>query len=187
MRLDMEAVPKNKATPISLAQHTYWNLASHNSGTILDHSIEIWALNIPPVDQNSIPTGEILPVKGTPFDFTNEKKIGSSIHKAGLGYYKERFYTANYMPSFVGKGGAVYGNHSGLCLETQAFPKAINQPNFPSVIVRPGNQLMAYLNWSTNGSRTLGSNAEMDIISAFLPRIQQSSLATRNVTRNAIN
>ena len=87
MRFDMEAVPENKATPISLAQRTHWNLAGHNSGTILDHSIQIWALNIPPVDQNSIPTSKILPVKGTPFDFTNEKKIGSSIHKVGSGYY----------------------------------------------------------------------------------------------------
>ena len=36
MRFDMEAVP-NKPTPISLAQHTYWNLAGHNSGNVLDH------------------------------------------------------------------------------------------------------------------------------------------------------
>ena len=51
-----------------------------------------------------------------------------------------QFYTANYMTGFVSKGGAVYGNHSGLCLETQGFPKAINQPNFTSVIVRPGEK-----------------------------------------------
>ena len=65
MRLDMEAVP-NKPTPISLAQHTYWNLAGHNSGNILDHSIQIRANHVTPVDQNTIPTGEIMPVKGAP-------------------------------------------------------------------------------------------------------------------------
>lgn len=175
MRLDMEAVPENKPTPISLAQHTYWNLAGHHSGNILDHSIQIWGSHITPVDQNTVPTGEIMPVKGTPFDFTTEKKIGASINEVpGLGYdhnyvldcgeeksglkhaakLKEpstsrvlnlwtnapgmQFYTGNYVNGVVGKGGAVYGKHSGVCLETQGFPNAINQPNFPPVVVRPG-------------------------------------------------
>ncbi|KAK3440710.1 hypothetical protein EUGRSUZ_B00995 [Eucalyptus grandis] len=177
MRLDMEAVPENKATPISLAQHTYWNLAGHDSGNILNHSIQIWANHITPVDQNTIPTGEIMPVKGTAFDFTTEKKIGTSIHEVpGLGYDHNyvldcgeeksglkhaaklkdpsssrvldlwtnapgmQFYTGNYVNGVVGKGDAAYGKHSGVCLETQGFPNAINQPNFPSVIVRPGEK-----------------------------------------------
>lgn len=170
----MEAIPENKPTPISLAQHTYWNLAGHNSGNILDHSIQIHALHLTPVDQNTIPTGEIMPVKGTAFDFTSEKKIGSSIHDVGLGYDHNyvldcgdekmglrhaakvrdpsssrvldlwtnapgmQFYTGNYVNGVVGKGGAAYGKHSGLCLETQGFPNAINLPNFPSVVVKPG-------------------------------------------------
>ncbi|KAF3942938.1 hypothetical protein ACB098_04G067600 [Castanea mollissima] len=175
MRLDMEAVP-NKPTPISLAQHTYWNLAGHNSGNILDHSIQIMANHVTPVDQNTIPTGEIMPVKGTPFDFTAEKRIGESIHEVGLGYDHNyvldcgeekaglkhaakvkdpsssrilnlwsnapgmQFYTGNYVNGVVGKGGAVYGKHAGLCLETQGFPNAINQPNFPSIVVQPGEK-----------------------------------------------
>ncbi|KAJ0048526.1 hypothetical protein Pint_17083 [Pistacia integerrima] len=174
LRLDMEAVPENKPTPISLAQHTYWNLAGHNSGNVLEHSIQIWGQHITPVDENTVPTGEIKPVKGTPFDFTSEKKIGASIHEVGLGYdhnyvldcgeeksglkhavkLKEpsssrvlnlwtnapgmQFYTGNYVNGVVGKEGAVYGKHAGVCLETQGFPNAINQSNFPSVVVRPG-------------------------------------------------
>ncbi|XVF50438.1 hypothetical protein PTKIN_Ptkin04bG0100200 [Pterospermum kingtungense] len=176
MKLDMEAVPENKATPINLAQHTYWNLAGHNSGNILDHSIQILASHITPVDQNTVPTGEIMPVKGTPFDFTAEKKVGTSIHEVGLGYDHNyvldggeekfglkhaaklkdptssrvlnlwtnapgmQFYMGNYVNGVVGKGGAVYNKHAGLCLETQGFPNAINQPNFPSVVVQPGNK-----------------------------------------------
>ncbi|XAR63971.1 Aldose 1-epimerase [Bertholletia excelsa] len=176
LRLDMEAVPENKATPISLAQHTYWNLAGHNSGNILDHTAQIWALHYTPVDQNIIPTGEITPVKGTPFDFTAEKRIGNEIQEVGLGYDHNyvldcgdekmglkhaakmkdpsslrvldlwtnapglQFYTANYVNGITGKGGAVYNKHAGFCLETQGFPNAINQPNFPSVIVRPGEK-----------------------------------------------
>lgn len=171
----MEAVP-NKPTPISLAQHTYWNLAGHNSGNILDHSIQIMANHVTPVDQNTIPTGEIMPVKGTPFDFTAEKRIGESIHEVGIGYDHNyvldcgeekaglkhaakvkdpsssrilnlwsnapgmQFYTGNYVNGVVGKRGADYGKHAGLCLETQGFPNAINQPNFPSVVVQPGEK-----------------------------------------------
>ncbi|CAK8534264.1 unnamed protein product [Lathyrus sativus] len=86
LRLDMEGVPKNKPTIINLAQHTYWNLAGHNSGHILDHSIKIPANHVTPVDQNTVPTGEILPVKGTPFDFTTERRIGDTINQVGLGY-----------------------------------------------------------------------------------------------------
>ncbi|KAF2295435.1 hypothetical protein GH714_032924 [Hevea brasiliensis] len=177
MRLDMEAVTKSKSTPVSLAQHTYWNLAGHKSGNVLEHLVQIWGSQITPVDQNSIPTGEFLPVKGTVFDFTSEKKVGSSISEVqGLGYdhnyvldcgedktglkhaakvkdpYSSRvlnlwadapgmqFYTANYVNGVSGKGGAVYERHSGLCFETQGFPNAINQPNFPSIIVHPGEK-----------------------------------------------
>ncbi|RZR90493.1 hypothetical protein BHM03_00018382 [Ensete ventricosum] len=176
LKLEMEAVPLNKATPVNLAQHTYWNLAGHNSGNILDHTIQIRASHLTPVDKNLIPTGEIMPVSGTCFDFTTEKKIGSRIHELQVGYDhnyvldcgEERsglkhaakvkdpsssrvldlwtdapgmqFYTGNYVDGIVGKGSAVYGKHAALCLETQGFPNAINQPNFPSVVVQPGEK-----------------------------------------------
>lgn len=172
----MEAVPGNKATPVSLAQHTYWNLAGHNSGDILEHTAQLWANHYTPVDQNTIPTGEIKAVKDTAFDFTTEKKIGRDIQQVGLGYDHNyvldcgdeksglkhavkikdpkssrvlnlwtnapgmQFYTANYVNGVVGKGGAVYNKHAGVCLETQGFPNAVNTPNFPSIIVQPGDK-----------------------------------------------
>ena len=46
-------------------------------------------------------------------------------------------YTANGMNT-KGRDGAQYPNHAGLCLETQHFPDSINKPNFPSVILKPG-------------------------------------------------
>jgi aldose 1-epimerase len=50
-----------------------------------------------------------------------------------------QLYTANFLDgSLTGKGGTVYRQHAGLCLETQHFPDAVNQPGFPSVILRPG-------------------------------------------------
>ncbi len=59
-----------------------------------------------------------------------------------------QLYTANYLDgSLVGKGGFVYGRHSGLCLETQHFPNSVNIPHFPNTILRPGetyHQLTIY-------------------------------------------
>jgi len=51
-----------------------------------------------------------------------------------------QFYTANYLPDegIKGKGGAVYRQHAALCLETQNYPDAINEPKFPSCVLRPG-------------------------------------------------
>ena len=50
-----------------------------------------------------------------------------------------QFYTANFLDgSLTGKRGIVYRQHAALCLETQHFPDAVNQPAFPSIILRPG-------------------------------------------------
>lgn len=48
------------------------------------------------------------------------------------------FYTANFLENVEGKGGVVYGKYAGLCLETMGYPDAVNRPEFPSVIVNPG-------------------------------------------------
>ncbi|EMS48569.1 Aldose 1-epimerase [Triticum urartu] len=49
-----------------------------------------------------------------------------------------QLYTANWLSNDKGKGGKVYGQYGALCLETQAYPDAVNHPEFPSSIVRPG-------------------------------------------------
>ncbi len=75
LKVDMSATT-DKATPVNLAHHTYWNLAGHNSGNILEHLIMIPAKNYTPVDATLITTGEIKPVEGTPLDFRRLKPIG---------------------------------------------------------------------------------------------------------------
>jgi len=84
LKLAMEAEAKDKATPINLAQHTYCNLAGHNSGKTLNHLILIWASQITPVDENS--TGKLMSVEGTPFDSSTEKTIGKRFHEVPGGY-----------------------------------------------------------------------------------------------------
>ena len=82
----------DKATPVNLTQHTYFNLKGAGDETILDHVLMLNADKFTPVDENLIPTGELRDVAGTPFDFRKPTVIGSRIEqddeqlKIGGGY-----------------------------------------------------------------------------------------------------
>jgi aldose 1-epimerase len=73
----------DKATPINLTNHTYFNLKDAGASSIGEHVLRIFATHYTPVDSTLIPTGEIAAVKGTPLDFTSPKPIGHDLPAMG--------------------------------------------------------------------------------------------------------
>jgi aldose 1-epimerase len=80
-KVEMSATT-DKTTIVNMAHHTYWNLGGFASGPITDHELTLMADKYTPGDP-MVPTGQIKPVKGTPFDFTAAKPIGKDLKAAG--------------------------------------------------------------------------------------------------------
>ena len=82
-------VTTDKPTVVNVTNHAYWNLASVPGDSILDHELTLFCSKYLPVDETSIPTGELADVAGTPMDFLKSEKIGARIDQpvnGGGGY-----------------------------------------------------------------------------------------------------
>lgn len=80
LRIEYSATT-DKDTVVNLTNHSYFNLAGQDAGSILNHQVTIHASSFTPVDATLIPTGEIRNVQGTPFDFRNATAIGARINQ----------------------------------------------------------------------------------------------------------
>lgn len=166
LRYDMQAVP-DRATPVALAQHNYYNLMGE--GAIWGHHLTIQADRYTPKLPNNLPNGDIVPV-----DKTRDFRSGATVAEADPNHEGQdanlifaegvnrnnpvaslrapnglqmqlwsdqpavQYYTGvGIAPSSGGLDGRTYDAFSGLCLEPQNYPNAVNTPHFPSPICTP--------------------------------------------------
>ncbi|KAF8703329.1 hypothetical protein HU200_032127 [Digitaria exilis] len=98
LSVHMNATALDKATPVNLLLHTYWNLAGHGSGDVLGHTLRLFASRYAVLDDELLPSsGRLAPVAGTPFDFRSPTAIGARIRDVIIMGGKVVGYDANYI------------------------------------------------------------------------------------------
>ncbi|MGD1174244.1 aldose epimerase family protein [Mycobacterium seoulense] len=105
LRIDYHATT-DAPTVINLTNHSYFNLAGEDTLDVYDQKVTIYADNYLPTDPTQIPTGQIAPVRGTPFDFTSPTAIGAQITAEDPQLLLARGYDHNWVIN--------RGNNTGL-------------------------------------------------------------------------
>lgn len=112
------AVPK-AYTLLNMTNHSYFNLAGHGSGSVLTQEVTICADAFTKADAQSIPTGEIVPVEGTPMDFRERKEIGKEIDADYEALVFGQGYDHNWVINGKGmrKAASMYAEATGIGME----------------------------------------------------------------------
>lgn len=172
VRLDYRAI-SDAPTVLNLANHAYFNLGGQPD--VLGHLVQVAAAEVVAVDDAALPTGEFWPVVGSDLDLRNPRQLGALVESAdprissarGIDHCyvldPEAEVAARLSCGHLGvevltdqPGLQVYfGQHlagdwqpyQGMCLETQHFPDAPNQPQFPDTTLAPGIEWTSSTTW----------------------------------------
>lgn len=170
----------DKDTVFNMTNHSYFNLNGHGKGTVENHILKVEAEYYTPITEALVVTGEIKPLRDTPFDFTKETVICEKIIEMKEKTGRDRGFDHNFVINGEGfrkaatvrgdktnitmevytdrpgiqvytvlfakerpfcKCDAKYVGFAGVCFETQEFPNSINCPDFPSPVLKKGEEL----------------------------------------------